>query len=430
MARHLQPTQGSHSRPARHPLWMRLALFILAALTLSVSLVTNAAISEAAHEITVSPRPTTAGAPIEAGNTIHVPLVTGGGADGNGLSTTPATKAVVQLAWFNKPPADGNLEPLKRRFRVFILAKQHGDLRDTLETEGVAGSFLQYVRFEAIHDPGGCDVQPWRNQVADQFGDFCRISVEHPDWFLLDTSGNRIVMDEGGERFYAMDPGHPGWRAFWLERVRAGQAEGWDGLSIDNLDASLARWQRRGITPAAYPDDASYQAAVEAFLAYISSAYFKPEGRLLQANVTGVRDPAVWFRYLQYLDGAMEEGWGVDWSSGYLSPARWEEHLSRVEQTQALGKNTIVVSQGAREDWSRQQFAFASYLLVSDGRASFRYSDSSSYRHVWLYSNYDLDLGQPLGPRYANGSAWQRDFTNGSVVVDPAAHTATIVTHE
>jgi hypothetical protein len=70
----------------------------------------------------------------------------------------------------------------------------------------------------------------------------------------------------------------------------------------------------------------------------------------------------------------------------------------------------------------------SSYLLISNEKAAFRYSNSSIYREVWLYSNYRADLGTPLGPRYRNGSVWKRDFTKGSVTVDPVNHTATIST--
>jgi hypothetical protein len=45
---------------------------------------------------------------------------------------------------------------------------------------------------------------------------------------------------------------------------------------------------------------------------------------------------------------------------------------------------------------------------------------------IWFYDNYRIDLGQPLGPRYQEGKIWRRDFANGSVLIDPKKHTATI----
>lgn len=329
----------------------------------------------------------------------------------------------MSLVWFYKPPANGHLEPVLQNFDTFILTKNDEEVRDALRREGISAPFLQYLRFDTIHYPGSCKAEPLHNQVADQVGDYCRISYHHPEWFLLNLNGERMFQPDGD---VMMDPGRPGWHNFWLRRARQSQEQlGWDGVFLDNVEASLTKRVRRDHLPAAYPDEASYQAAIEEFLNYIYSNYFKPEKRPLYANIIEVEDPDVWFRYLQYLDGAMEEAFAVGWENGYRSVSSWEEQLVRAEKTQALGKHIILVSQGAEDDHERQQFAFASYLLVNMGQASFRYG--SKYDEAWLYSNYNLDLGRPLGARYREGEVWRRDFTNGSVSVDPAAHTATII---
>jgi hypothetical protein len=102
--------------------------------------------------------------------------------------------------------------------------------------------------------------------------------------------------------------------------------------------------------------------------------------------------------------------------------------MSLAEKTQNQGKHIILVAPGTEADTNRQNFAFASYLLISNGKAAFRYSNETSYRQVWLYNNYRVDLGTPLGARYQSGSSWRRDFTQGYVIVDPVNHTATIST--
>jgi hypothetical protein len=70
-----------------------------------------------------------------------------------------------------------------------------------------------------------------------------------------------------------------------------------------------------------------------------------------------------------------------------------------MEQAQALDKQLILVAQGAQTDNQRQTFDYASYLLMSAGRASFRYTYSDDYDEAWPCSNYGLDLGEPLSPR-------------------------------
>ena len=54
-----------------------------------------------------------------------------------------------------------------------------------------------------------------------------------------------------------------------------------------------------------------------------------------------------------------------------------------MEQAQALGKQLILVAQGTRTDNKRQPFTSASYLLISAGLASFRFTYSDNYNEAW-----------------------------------------------
>lgn len=332
----------------------------------------------------------------------------------------------VQLAWFSKPPDNGNLQLLVDNFDSFILTKKDEEQRDQLRTLGVVDPIPQYFRLDAIMNPGSCDKLPQGNTVAYKTGDFCWISEEHPDWFLLDKNGERI----GGSKYVYMDPGNEEWRAFFLERVRESQESlGWHGVFLDNAEASFDKREEYGVMPLNYPTEESFVAEIEEFIAFLYTNYFQPYNRPLYANIISVRDPAVWFRYLQYLDGGMEEAWAVDWWDGYRSVSKWESHLERVEHAQFLGKEVILVSQGEEFNYERQEFAFASYLLITQGKALFRYAHYNNYAEAWLYDNYHANLGNPLGMRYRNGNEWRRDFENGYVVVNPSKHTAEIVTY-
>lgn len=337
----------------------------------------------------------------------------------------------IQLVWFYRPPADGNLLRLYDNFDSFVLTKQDTEERDELHSLGVDTAIPQYFRLDAIMDPGGCNKNPWRNQVAYKVGDFCMIEQDHPEWFLLDTYGNRIIEKEDGGNidYYYMDPGNPEWRSFWLMRARESQEElGWFGVFLDNAEASFGKREKQGQLPAAYPDEASYIDAVEGFLEYLYTSYFRPQGRPLYANIINVRDESVWYRYLQHLDGAMDEAWAVDWWDGYLSTNGWEESLQRAEQSQFYGRKLILVSQGDQRDYERQEFTFASYLLINHGLAYFRYAHHSAYNEPWLFGNYYVALGEPIGVRYKVGNEWHRDFTNGKVIVNPSTHETQIVT--
>ena len=343
-------------------------------------------------------------------------------------SPAQSTTNPVKLAWFYKPPADGNLQLIASNFSTYILTKSNEAVRDQLLALGAQHPIWEYLRFEAIMDPGSCSVTPWQNQVANQAGDFCAISSQHPDWFLLTTSGSRITHMTGSTKFVLMDPGNPGWRAFFLARVSQilTADPAWDGVFLDNVEATNAFHVSAGEHLAAYPDNASFQAAVQGFLQYLRVNYFQPQNKKLLANLISRTDDAQFTSYLTYLDGVMHEGWAIDDPARWRSAAIWEQHMALAEQTQAMGKTIILVAHGTQTDLELQNFAYASYLLIMNGKASFRYGSSAAYNQAWLYDNYNINLGAPLGKRYQSGSVWKRDFANGFVSVDPSSHAVVI----
>jgi hypothetical protein len=354
------------------------------------------------------------------------------------IATTPTPYAFVnktiQLAWFYRAPNDGGLEVLAETFDSFILTKHDYESRDQLKEMGVRVPFLQYFLVDTIHDPGpgDCEEKPYRNQVAYEIGDFCNISENNLGWFLLDSAGNRIDTQNSSQRYVRMDPGDPGWQAFWLGRAREGvEILGWDGTFLDNIEASVSKFDKGGLLLQKYPTEEAYIGAVESFLKFIYTNYYQPRGIPLYANIISVRDPEVWLRYLQFLDGAMIEAWAVDWKDDYISVNRWEEQMDMAEAAQFKGKNLILVSQGDQGDLQRQEFAFASYLLINHGLASFRYTNyRGAYVESWWYANYAIDIGIPTGLRYRDGDVWRRDFTNGVLMVDPKNHSVEININE
>lgn len=335
----------------------------------------------------------------------------------------------VNLVWFTYIPREENLLPVAKNFNFYILIQGNEDDRDRMIDYGASGPFIQYLEFESIQDPGACDDEPEVNQVTAYVGDFCMIEEEHPDWFLLDQKGKRIRLEDKDNIWYVMDPGNAEWRAFFLERIKEFQAgdPNWSGVFLDNLPITLAYREYDGNVPAKYPDDASYQAVIQDFLKYLHENYFAPNQKLLIGNFSSRKDDSDWVRHLTYLEGAMLEGWAIDVPDRYRPVERWEQHMRLAEETQALGKIILLVSRGERDDYELQKFAFASYLLINQGNAYFRYAKGSEYQEVWLYDNYAYPLGKPLGARYQDGEAWRRNFENGSVMVNPATHEVEII---
>ena len=122
----------------------------------------------------------------------------------------------------------------------------------------------------------------------------------------------------------------------------------------------------------------------------------------------------------------MLEDFAVGWQSGaFMSPERWLDQLESIEASQQAGKWVTLVSQGNQNDQERQTFALASYLLVADGLASFRYTNSrGNYNEFWWYDNYQSakNLGSPIDSRTFKNGQWERTFEHGRVSVDPISH--------
>ncbi len=343
---------------------------------------------------------------------------------------------VVRLSYFYKPPAsEEEQQSVISHFDTIILTRKDEWFRDEIY-DSTGRNALQYLRFETIHDPCGlatqdhcdCDKEPFSNNVGWESDDVCRIRDEHPDWFLKNTDGNVIYLED----FVFMDIGNPEWQQFYLSRVLQSQErEGWHGVFLDNVRGSLDHIRLLDQTLAKYPTDESYVNATANFLQFLDEAYFQPHDIPLYANLRSMPTNdahQTWLRYLTYLDGAMDEYWAIDWGPGYLAPADWEYSLETATLTQQEGDEFIAVSHGEANETDRQRFAFASFLLITDGTSSFRYADGN-YREVLLYNNYLLDLGQPLGSRYQVGEMWHREFERGYVVVNPTLNLAKIVVH-
>jgi hypothetical protein len=335
----------------------------------------------------------------------------------------------MQFAWFYKPPQrDSDLGAVAANFSLLILTRNDEKERARLKDMGNHSPVLQYLRSEAIMDPGNCSGKPYQNQVANLEGDYCMLESQHPDWFLKDINGHDIPYD--GSSYILMDQGNSQWQAFFLDKVKGFQSDPeWSGVFLDNVDGSLGRFENMHVLLSEYANDAAFQNAELSFLRNLYTSYFAPYGKLLYANIPYLEDNNVWFAYLQYLDGAMLESFTVDWDNGYLNKEEWLAQLDLAEKTQALGKSIILVTQGRLDDQQRMEYGLASYLLVNDGKAFFRYTNTDSYRDLWWYPQFETDLGQPLGPRYQDGKQWRRNFEKGEVLVNPANHSAKIITN-
>jgi hypothetical protein len=225
-----------------------------------------------------------------------------------------------------------------------------------------------------------------------------------------------------------MDVGNAGYERAWLGNVsRELRARGWDGVFVDGATAHpQASWALDGRVFAKYRTDAAYDRAATRFLRRVAPA-IERRGRLVVANINDAELP-LWRTWLRYLSGTSREWWAksaMGPGEGLLGGAEWSGQLQRLRAAQALHKIFIAITYGTPSDQRSLLYARATFLLAENGPSSaFAYSSGCGTR-AWSPSPAQ-QLGLPRGPAVSVGSIWRRDFSDGTVLVNPSDSTATL----
>ena len=360
------------------------------------------------------------------------------------ISQLPPT---TKLAYFHTiTDVSGSPEYLASQADFFILTFGDDPYRDQLRLAGYDGLILQYLNASQVNGPGPyrdsselCDssYSPLRNGIVRDIGAFCRELHPNESWFLHNGAGERLytIIGETGV-LYHMDPGNSEWRAFAsiaiANEVVGPEAHGYDGAFLDNVELSLTRLVEQadnsdGVVQE-YSQDDVYREAWSVYLRHVRARV----GQSVPVWANLVSDPnsgSTWDSYLLHLDGVMSPAFATGYDP--LSTSKWQNNLDEAASALDSGTRLVAVSLGLQDDEQLQEFALASYLLITDGaNAFFRYmSDESREALVtlWDYPNYDLKLGAALGRRTQDGDIWRREFQCGYVEVNPTNRTGSVV---
>jgi len=132
--------------------------------------------------------------------------------------------------------------------------------------------------------------------------------------------------------------------------------------------------------------------------------------------------------FLAVVDGTMIEGYlHAPWDPPTTDNRDWWAwQQSMVKRNSDAGKYFIGIS-GTNDPVTKAQtrrwqlFTFGSYLLRADGKRAY---------YQWQFRDYfpelDAPIGTPLGDAHSSGGVWQRDFTNGKVVVNVSETSRTV----
>jgi hypothetical protein len=255
---------------------------------------------------------------------------------------------------------------------------------------------------------------------------YTEADTNHPEWFLTDAGGNRLPFKDYPDSL-VMDVGNPAYQRAGLANItRLAKAGGFDGVFLDDANASL-RWILAGGSAECvkYPTDAKWQPAVYSFLSSVAPQ-LRAAGLLVAANIGGSTiTPGLWQRWNGPLDGAMEESF-TNGGSGRDSNGLWLARLKHALWSEANGK--IALDHAVTATRSGARYGLATMLLAANGENKFYASTDYSHEVWWPEYTATKRLGSALG-RFSvlpNG-VYQRRFTNGVVLVNPQMHAASRV---
>jgi hypothetical protein len=252
---------------------------------------------------------------------------------------------------------------------------------------------------------------------------YASANASHPEWFLTDPAGARIEWcDYAGD--WQMDVGSASYMDAWTANVAADmRAHGWDGVFVDDTN-STQTFHLCGRTIAKYPNDAAYAGATRSFLARVGPA-LQSQGFLVLPNIYIPWSPTTsqtWSDWISFTSGGVLEYWSK-WGTGttqQFADADWDYRQQFLPLTEQAGKIFLGITYAPLDDVRSMRYARSSFLLDWDGgRSALVFEPQTGVDPAspeWM-----ADVGTPRGAKYRAGSAWRRDFTGGTVVVNPTA---------
>jgi hypothetical protein len=254
-------------------------------------------------------------------------------------------------------------------------------------------------------------------------------AVAHPEWYLLNTSGQRFT-----SRYFSWiwiaDVGNASYQQRWADNVLGEiDAGGWDGVFMDDANPTMS-WHYDVNRIAKYPSDSAWQAATRSALVAIG-ARFRAAGKLVVPNFSNQKSfPTVIKDWMGLVDGGMNEQF-LKWGTTQTGPETydptdyWELQLRQMKEAEAAGKYYLGITPSTAGDRNAARFGFATMLLAGGGKVQFALHDD--YTNERWFEEFDYAIGNPSGDERKDADGiHRRVFSNGLVYVNPTSSAARV----
>jgi len=226
------------------------------------------------------------------------------------------------------------------------------------------------------------------------------------DMYLHASDGARCAFgwaseSWGQEEIYAMDPANADWvdlvTSFYRMVLEQPQH---DGIIIDMV-------LEKSLCPDAISDE-EWVAGTRAIMAAIDD--LNTEDKLVVFN--SGRDLSEIDAYGEYMDGFVMENF-----MGEQLKTTFEDGLRAAESGYTV-IYAVDTNDTGQQDMNRMRLGLVLSLLTDNTYFTYDFGPRD-HGQAWWFDEYDVDLGQPLGPYYRQGDAYYREFERGLVVAAP-----------
>ena len=264
---------------------------------------------------------------------------------------------------------------------------------------------------------------------------------EYPEsWFAHDAAGKRIKSIYFGN--YVMDVSNPLWWNNRADKCKSLIADnGYDGCLLDLLGTGpLVPGQSTAIPfNTATGKNWTYDQWMAQTVKLANRVETRVPGAIIYGNGLGsgyryYKTPGATSQLFNGPDGMMTEVFvrsAKDNVGAYRNETMWRQDVDMLVDAAKRGKTIFATTKlwintttSQRNAW--HQYALGTFLLGASGDAYFTFipdQDTPTDWHPW----WDLDIGTPTGKysKTSNG-LYQRNYTNGRVVVNPTTTSRTI----
>jgi hypothetical protein len=261
---------------------------------------------------------------------------------------------------------------------------------------------------------------------------YCYANTYHPEWFLLNKNGQRVFF-ESWNYLAAMDIGNTAYQTEWKNwAINHIKGHGFDGVFVDDCNMTPGHGMNDGqANDLAKYTDAQYRDATVAFIASVGPA-LKAQGLFVLPNVGcnpwDLTSVNVAIGIMPNVSGYFREHW-MHWNAdlaGVFTDATWTDTLALMERVNGTSAIFLANTYGMPSETAAMRYGRASFLLGWKGNESafqFRADGAvDSYNNEW-----GIDIGDPAGSRYQVGSAWRREFTAGTAIVNPSSSSSATI---